>query len=118
MRRIALALALWAAAVSAQAQPADDPAALRPIAGEAALLTALKNRCPAHVGIDVGFTETLQGTVLMDGIRQAGKEPFMRIVKAEQARIRAEIEATGGAAWCQRQKSRLERPYPDVFRPG
>lgn len=118
MRRIALVLTLWAAAVSAQAQPADDPAALRPIAGEAALLTALKNRCPAHVGIDVGFTETLQGTVLMDGIRQAGKEPFMRIVKAEQARMRAEIEATGVAAWCQRQKSRLERPYPDVFRPG
>ncbi|AMB45499.1 hypothetical protein [Methylobacterium sp. AMS5] len=115
MRRIAVALTLWTA--SAQAGSADDPAALRSIAAEAARITALKNRCPAHVGIDVGVTETLQGTVLMHGIRQAGKEPFMRIVKAEQARIRTEIETTGVAAWCRGQKSLLERPYPDVFRP-
>lgn len=115
MRRIAVALTLWIASV--QAHSAEDPAALRSIAGEAALITALKNRCPAHVGIDVGFTETLQGTVLMDGIRQAGKHPFMRIVRAEQARIRADIEAAGIAAWCRRQKSLLERPYPDMFRP-
>lgn len=115
MRLTTVALVLWGGTALAQEPPAS--AALRSIAGEAAVVTAIKKRCPSHIGVDTGFTEALQGTILMDGIRQVGKEPFMRIVKAEQARVRADIERSGPAAWCRRQKALLQKPYPDVFRP-
>lgn len=118
MKRIAgLALCLLAGTAAAQERSAASAEDLRATAAEAARVTALKIRCPDHIGIDVGFTEALQGTILMDGIRRVGKEPFMRIVKAEQARIRSEVEAVGTAAWCRGQKALLEKPYPDVFRP-
>ncbi|PXW63712.1 hypothetical protein BY998_10593 [Methylobacterium sp. B4] len=44
MRRIAVALTLRSATVSAQARSAGDPTALRSIAGEAALITAWLRR--------------------------------------------------------------------------
>lgn len=118
MNRIAaLALCRLTGTATAQERPAAKAGDLRATAAEAARITAIQIRCPAHIGIDVGFTETLQGTILMDGIRRIGKDPFLRIVKAEQARIQAEVAAIGPAAWCRRQKALLEKPYPDVFRP-
>lgn len=113
----ALTLCLIAGAAVAQEQPLASKANLQATAADAARVTAIKNRCLEHIGIDVGYTADLQRALVADGVRQVGKDAFLPIVKAEQARIRAEIEASEVAVWCRRQKAVFEKPFPDVFRP-
>ncbi|MFF8802214.1 MULTISPECIES: hypothetical protein [unclassified Methylobacterium] len=113
----AVALCLFDGTATAQERPDATAQGMQATAADTARVTAIKNRCPVHIGIDVGFTEDLQRALIADGIRQGGKEPFLQIVKSEQGRLRTEIDAFDVTAWCRRQKGLLGKSFPDVFRP-
>jgi len=77
----------------------------------------MRTLCPKFIAVNVGFAEKYGSDTLELGAKMFGKAETMSAVAAEIERRRAEVVATGEAAWCSYQRTTLQgRGLLDLFK--